>query len=216
MAEKIRGIAAQQQPKDLGWLRKRLTRTTFESLVTHPLTFALGVYPALRVLQSKDDPNRFASGYQPDETTLQGRMGRFTNYQAMLGLDQMKTVLPQLDRRISNAERLIGHLRDIVWFQSNDDDEVRSNYMLVTALMPKISEVCARLLELGVDTKHHYMRDCTGIGDHAGEFPNAARCENEVLHIPAYPEISPEKIDWIAERVRRAVTELGVQQTRPS
>lgn len=216
MAARIREIAAKQEPKDLSWLRKRLTRTTFEATVTNPLVFALGVYPALRLLQSKEDPDRFASGYRPDETTLQGRMGRFTNYQAILGLDQMKTVGPQLENRIDNAERLINGLDDIVWFQSNDDPDVRSNYMLVTALMPKIHEVSGSLLRLGVDSKHHYMRDCTGIGEHGGEFPNAARSEREVLHIPAYPEISLSRIDWIAEQVRKVVTELGVEQKRPS
>jgi dTDP-4-amino-4,6-dideoxygalactose transaminase len=166
------------------------------------------VYPALRILAKKDDAERFASGYQPDETTMEGRMGRFTPYQATLGLDQMRTVAPQLDARIANAERLMGQLDDVVRFQRSDDPEVRSNYMLVTALMPKLHEVATRLLELGVDSKHHYMRDCTNIGDSGGSFPNAARAEREVLHLPAYPELSFSQIDWIAERVRRAVTEL--------
>lgn len=215
MATRIREVAAEQEPKDLAWLRKRLLRTTFEATVTNPLAFGLGVYPALRLMQKKGEDERFASGYLPDETTLQGRMGRFTNYQAVLGLDQMKTVLPQLEKRISNAERLIKALEDVVWFQSNDDPEVRSNYMLVTALVPRLHEVSARLLQLGVDTKHHYMRDCTAIGDHGGSFPGAETAEREVLHLPAYPEISSARIDWIAERVRRVVTELGVERQRP-
>jgi hypothetical protein len=72
--------------------------------VTHPLPFSLGVYPALRLLQGKDEgDDRFASGYQPDETTMQGRMGRFTNYQATLALDQMQHVLPPA--RAANPQR---------------------------------------------------------------------------------------------------------------
>jgi dTDP-4-amino-4,6-dideoxygalactose transaminase len=210
-AARIREIAARQQPKDLSWLRSRLLRTSFEAMVTHPIPFNLGVYPALRLLQGRDSSDdRFASGYQPDETTMEGRMGRFTNYQAALGLDQMRKVLPILGRRIGNAERLMGALRDIVRFQSNDDPEVRSNYMLVTALFEKMEEVSRRLLRLGVDTKHHYMRDCTAISEHGGSFPNAARAEREVLHLPAYPELSDAKIDWIAGRVRRVVEGLTI------
>ncbi|MEJ2187985.1 MAG: aminotransferase class I/II-fold pyridoxal phosphate-dependent enzyme [Acidobacteriota bacterium] len=210
-ASRIREIAARQQPKNLSWLRSRLVRSTFEATVTHPLPFAVAVYPALRLLQGRDSSDdRFASGYQPDETTMEGRMGRFTNYQAALGLDQMRKVLPILGRRIGNAERLMGALRDIVRFQSNDDPEVRSNYMLVTALFEKMEEVSRRLLRLGVDTKHHYMRDCTAISEHGGSFPNAARAEREVLHLPAYPELSDAKIDWIAGRVRRVVEGLTV------
>jgi perosamine synthetase len=212
MAERIREIAARQEPKDLGWLGKRLLTTSFEATVTHPLPFSLGVYPALRLLQSRDEgKERFASGYHPDETTMEGRMGRFTNYQAMLGLDQMRHVLPQLEKRVHNAERLMSQLEDVVRFQKNEDPEVRSNYMLVTALFQKMEEVSHRLLRLGVDTKHHYMRDCTAIGEHGGSFPNAARAEREVLHLPAYPELDDSRIDWIAGRVRQVVNEACVR-----
>ena len=208
MAERIREVAARQEPKDLAWLGKRLLTTSFEATVTHPIPFSLGVYPALRILQGKDESgDRFASGYHPDETTMVGRMGRFTNYQAMLGLDQMRHVLPQLEKRVHNAERLMSQLEDVVRFQKNDDPEVRSNYMLVTALFQKMEEVSRRLLKLGVDTKHHYMRDCTAIGEHGGSFPLAAQAEREVLHLPAYPELSDARIDWIADRVRSVVEE---------
>jgi len=206
-AARLRRVAREQEPKDPSWLRKRLQKTTFEATVTHPLVFNLGVYPALRVLQSRDDSDRFASGYQPDETTMKGRMGLYTSYQAQLGLDQMASVAPILERRIANAERLMSQLEEVVRFQRSDDPDVRSNYMLVTALMPEMQKVSHRLLELGVDTKHHYMRDCTGIGDGGGEFPLAAQAEREVLHLPAYPELDDARIDWIAERVRRAVQE---------
>ena len=206
-AARLRRVAREQEAKDSSWLRKRLQKTTFEATVTHPLVFNLGVYPALRVLQGRDDSDRFASGYQPDETTMKGRMGLYTSYQAQLGLDQMGSVAPILDRRIANAERLMSHLAGTVRFQRSDDPDVRSNYMLVTALMPEMQKVSRRLLRLGVDTKHHYMRDCTGIGDGGGDFPLAAQAEREVLHLPAYPELSDERIDWIADRVRRAMLE---------
>lgn len=213
LAERIREVASKEPAKNLAWLRKRLVKTTFEATVTHPWVFNFGVYPALRFLQSREDSDeRFASGYQPDEITMQGRMGRYTNYQASLGLDQMQIILPQLERRVANAERLIGHLKDSVQFQSHEADDVRSNYMLVTALFPQMRAMARRLLELGVDTKHHYMRDCSALLDGGGSFPKAAQAEREILHLPAYPEISDAKIDWIAERVQRAVDEIGSNQ----
>ena len=213
LAQRIREVGRKEPAKNLGWLRKRLFKTTFESLVTNPLTFNLGVYPALRFLQSREDSDeRFASGYQPDEITMQGRMGRYTNYQASLGLDQMQIILPQLERRVANAERLMGPLKDSVKFQSHDVDDVTSNYMLVTALFPQMQAMARRLLELGVDTKHHYMRDCSALLEDGGSFPRAAQAEREILHLPAYPEISDSKIDWIAERVQQAVDEVGTDK----
>jgi len=213
-AERIREIGRREPPKNLGWLRERLTKTSFEATVTHPLVFNLAVYPALRLLAGrKKDDNRFASGYQRDEVTLAGRLGRYTNYQAELGLSQLASVRAQLDQREANARRLMDRLSDRVWFQQHDLPEVRANYMLVTALFPRMEEVSRRLLQLGVDTKHHYMRDCSRLLEGRPSFPAAAQAEEEVLHLPAYPELSAAQIDAIADRVRRVVDELGVART---
>jgi dTDP-4-amino-4,6-dideoxygalactose transaminase len=122
----------------------------------------------------------------------------------------MSTVGPELERRIANAERLMTRLDGIVHLQRNDAPEVTSNYMLVSAVVPRMEELSRRLLSLGIDTKHHYMRDCTGIGNDEGSYPMAARAEREVLHLPAYPELSDSQVDRVADRVRRAVTELGI------
>jgi len=205
-AMRIREIARGEPGKDMKWLTKRLLKTSFEATVTHPLVFNLAVYPALRLLQGRDEKkDRFASGYQRDEVTMQGRLGRFTNYQARLGLDQMRDAMPRVERRIANARRLIDQLRDRVHFQSNDRDDVISNYMLVAALVPNMPEVARRLLQVGVDTKHRYMRDCSGLLDGGERFPNAERAEREVLHLPAHPELSPSQIDRIAEKVARVI-----------
>jgi len=213
MAERLRETARAEEPKGAGWLVKRLLKTSFEATVTHPLVFNLGVYPALRLLQrGEGSDDRFASGYQPDEMTMQGRMGRYTNYQAILGLEQVRTVGPQVERRIANAERLIGRLRERVRFQTNGDLGVRSNYMLVTALFPRMQEMAGRLLRLGVDTKHLYMRDCSRLLEDVGPFPLAERAEREVLHLPAYPELSEARIDWIADRIGEAVAAAGVER----
>jgi dTDP-4-amino-4,6-dideoxygalactose transaminase len=201
-ARRIREVARKEPGKDVKWLAKRLFKTSFEATVTHPLVFNMAVYPALRLLQGRDDePDRFASGYQRDEVTMAGRLGRFTNYQARLGLDQMRDGMARVDRRAVNARRLIDRLRDRLHFQSNDRPDVVSNYMLVTALVPDMPEVARRLLRLGVDTKHRYMRDCSGLLDGEQRFPNAERAEREVLHLPAHPELSAAQIDRIADKI---------------
>jgi len=215
-AARVRKVARAQNRNGWKWLGKRLTKTTFESFVTNPLVFNLGVYPALRLMsRNEETSDRFASGYQRDETTLAGRMGTFTNYQSVLGLDQMGEVAPAVERRIANAERLMDRIGPKVRFQRAASPDIRSNYMLVTALMPRLERVAHRLLQAGVDTKHHYMRDCTSIGNAGGSFPNAIRCEREVLHLPAYPELSDRQVDWIADRVTEIVVELGVAREEP-
>lgn len=209
LAERIREVGSQEPQKDLNWLSKRLFKTTFEATVTHPLFFNLGVYQALRFApRDKEGQDRFASGYHGDEVSMAGRLGKFTNYQAKLGLKQMERIQPASVRRNENAERLIGQLEDIVEFQRPAGPDVIANYMLVTALFERMQEVSKALLRVGVDTKYHYMRDCTGMFEGSAAFENAARAQREILHLPAYPQLSTSQIDEIAAKTRQVVTSL--------
>jgi len=215
VAERIRAAGDEAEPKTMGWLAKRLARTTFESAVTSPLPFNLGVYPALRLSSGKEE-DRFASGYHGDHVTMRGRTGRYTNYQAKLGLSQMVDLDERLARRVANARRLIDPLQDRVHFQQPAGPHAIGNYMLVTALFPNRAEVGDALLRRGVDTKHHYMRDCSGIRDDGPTHPNAARAENDVLHLPAFPELSTRSVDRVVAAVRDVVEQHGAPLTEGS
>jgi len=203
LGRKIRESSRAGTQNGFKWLIKRLAKTTFESLVTNPVLFNLGVYQALRLMpRGKED--RFASGYHGDEVSMSGKMGRYTNYQARLGLRGMRTVDDVVARRRANAERLIDQLDGQIQFQKPFADHVNANYMLVTVLTDELSTLASRLLRAGVDTKHLYMRDCSGMFEGAGDFPNALRAEKEVLHIPAHPHLSLADVDVLAAKVQSA------------
>lgn len=204
LGSRIREAAREGQQNGLKWLLKRLSKTTFESLVTNPVLFNVGVYQALR-LAPRGQEDRFASGYHGDEVSMAGKMGRYTNYQARLGLRGMKTVGSVVASRKANAERLIDQLGEKLHFQQPAGPNVYSNYMLVTVLTAELKAFADRLLRNGVDTKHLYMRDCSGMFEGAGEFPNAVRAEQEVLHIPAHPHLSLDDIDTVAGKVLNAL-----------
>ena len=201
LGQRIRAAASGEQPNGVKWLGKRLAKTTFESAVTNPILFNMGVYQALRIAPRGED-DRFASGYHGDEVSMSGKMGRYTNYQAGLGLYGMQSVGDVVSRRKANAERLIENLRDVVRFQETAGPDVYANFMLVTALVPTLGPFSEKLLKVGVDTKHLYMRDCSRMFDGSELFPNAARAEREVLHIPAHPHMSIAQIDAMSEKIR--------------
>jgi dTDP-4-amino-4,6-dideoxygalactose transaminase len=201
LGENLRTAAKKGTPNGMKWLLKRLSKTTFESLVTNPMLFNLGVYQALRLVP-RGEEDRFASGYHGDEVSMSGKMGRYTNYQARLGLRGMKTVGDTVARRRKNAEQLIDQLDERVRFQKPAGDNVDSNYMLVTVMTAELHALAARLLRAGIDTKHLYMRDCSGMFEGAGEFPNAVAAEKEVLHIPAHPHLSAGDIDVLAAKIQ--------------
>jgi len=211
LGERVRKAGSSEPVKGIGWLLKRLLKTSFEATVTNPLVFNLGVYQALRwAPRGPADEDRFASGYHGDEVSMAGKMGRYTNYQARLGLEQMRHAAARDARRTANAERLINRLRDRLHFQQPAGADASANYMLVTVLVPRLQEVADQLLRSGIDTKHHYMRDCSGMFETGGTFPNAARAEREVLHLPAHPELSAANIDKAAARIAAVVDVLGV------
>jgi dTDP-4-amino-4,6-dideoxygalactose transaminase len=201
LGQRIRESSRAGTRNGMKWLIKRLSKTTFESLVTNPVLFNLGVYQALR-LMPRGEEDRFASGYHGDEVSMSGKMGRYTNYQARLGLRGMQTVGDVVARRRANAERLIDQLNERIQFQKPFADNVDANYMLVTVLTDELSALAGRLLRAGIDTKHLYMRDCSGMFEGAGEFPNAVRAEKEVLHIPAHPHLSLDDVDVLAAKVQ--------------
>jgi dTDP-4-amino-4,6-dideoxygalactose transaminase len=159
------------------------------------------------------DEDRFASGYQGDEVSLAGKMGRYTNYQARLGLRQLKTIEQRNLRRTINAERLISQLDGKIPLQKplSTEQGSYSNFMLATVLASSLKKLAAALLKRGVDSKHLYMRDCSRMFEGEADFPNAARAEREVLHLPAYPEMSDSQIDRVASAVDEAMAEISVQ-----
>lgn len=213
VGKRLRNHAAVEPRNGFKWLARRLSKTTFEAAVTNRLLFNLGVYQALRVASSGDtDEDRFASGYQGDEVSLKGKMGRYTNYQARLGLRQLRTIEARNQRRTTNAERLVRHLDGKIPLQKPMQAGAGdyANFMLVTVLASRLSELAAALLKKGIDSKHLYMRDCSRMFDGERPFPNAARAEKEVLHIPAYPEMSDADVDRVANAVTEAIKEVGL------
>ena len=211
LAERAREIAKAEPRKRVRWLTRRLLRTSFEAAVTSPMLFNAAVYPALRFAPRKTgEEDRFASGYAGDEVSMRGKMGRYTNYQAELGLRQTgELTATRVSRGVANAERLMGRLRGRVDFQEPAGDDVEANYMLVTARVPRLAEVSNHLLKQGIDTKHHYMRDCSQMFETGQSFPNAARAEREVLHLPAYPDLSPDQIDRMADKIEAVLASVN-------
>lgn len=208
LAGRIRELARAQEPKDARWLAGRVLRTAFEAAVTHPWVFQAAVYPALRIAARRgDDDERFSSGYRPDEITLQGKMGRYTSYQARLGASQLARVASRIPQRRALARRLIDRLRDRLPFQEPAEPDAEANYMLVTALFPDAKDAARRLLERGVDTKREYMRDCGRLFGSEVAFPNAARAERQVLHLPAHPGLGEAQVDRVAAAVEVLLAE---------
>lgn len=203
LLKRIRDRAAQEKPPGLKWLWRRLTRTTFEAVATSPMIFNLLVYPALRIAGAKD--SALASGYDADGLTIQGKMGRYTNYQATLGCDEILRATAQTAQRRRNAQRLKERIEDLIPCQSTASAAAESDFMLFTVRATDGQRLVRGLLQQGVDAKYHYMRDCTGLAEDNEPCPCAALADQQVVHLPAHAELTDQQIDIVAAAVRKTL-----------
>jgi dTDP-4-amino-4,6-dideoxygalactose transaminase len=207
LAETVRARLSAQPRNGSRWLAQRLVQTSLEAVATRRVPFELLGRPLLQVAQRLQH-TEFASGYKPDEYSFQGRRGQYTNLQAELGCDEFERALGTLERRRANAARLHDELGSTIHFQQPADVDTSADYLLCTALVPDLTRAVRRLLDLGVDTKHHYMSDCARLFAE-GRHPCAAQAEREVLHVPAYPELAPAEIERVVGALASVAGELG-------
>jgi perosamine synthetase len=209
LAERLRARLALQPRNGGRWLLGRLLRTALEATATQPLVFGLLGAPLLRLAQRTGGMREsFSSGCGPDEINFEGREGQYTNLQAELGLAELERGLGSLERRRSNVARLHERLGARLPVQRCVDASAIADYLLCTVRLPDLEHASRRLLALGVDTKHHYMRDCARLFDPAHHCPRAARAEREVLHVPAYPELDDDALERVAGALLCVAQEL--------
>lgn len=206
LATRIRAFRDEESQGAESLLVKRLLKSSFEAVVTYPPLFTFFVSPVLRLASvMKGSKDVMGTGYVGSDITLKGRMGRYSNYQAHLGLEQLNDLVRINGERTQNAMMLMEALEGHAMCHRPLSPEDRPNYLLFSVLVPQMEEVALRLLKMGVDTKRYYMRNCGDIYGADDNFPNAARAEREVLHLPSYPGLSKADIEEIADKVKDVV-----------
>ena len=187
---------------------KRLLKNCFEGIVTQPAIFTIFIYPLLRMAAKvKNTKDVIGSTYVGSDITMSGRMGMFTNYQAHIGLQQLKSITQINEKRVHNANILIKALKAHVLCHEPVSVNHHPNYLLFTMLVRDMEKTAIDLLKLGIDTKRHYMSNCSAIYDTGENFPNAVRADNEAIHLPAYPELNQRDIERIASIVKLTLKE---------
>ena len=126
-------------------------------------------------------------------TAIQAAAGQAAIFLAQQGADVTITI-----RGESLESSMSAYLIDRIEAAPNIRLETRTE---VTALHgdDRLTEITVTYRDTGAETR----RDCCGLFDTDDQFPNAARAEREVLHIPAYPELSDGQVDEIARKVKQ-------------
>lgn len=206
LAERLKELQNQADKNSFTHLLKRLLKSSFEALVTQPILFTLFIYPALRIVDYVNQSDDVISKkYIGKDITLKGRTFAYSNYQAWLGLQQLSLLESITQRRVDNANQLLQKLVPVINCQNAIDTKHQPNWLLFSILVKNKEKMASHLLKHGVDSKRNYMRDCSQLFSKEGEqiniYPNAARLDNELLHLPCYPELSRSDISAIALKV---------------
>jgi dTDP-4-amino-4,6-dideoxygalactose transaminase len=84
-------------------------------------------------------------------------------------------------------------------------------YHLYVVRVPNRAHVAATLADAGIDCGIHYptalpfLPAYAYLGHRPEDFPRAGRLQDEILSLPIYPEITPEQIDHVCDRLTAAV-----------
>ncbi|MBF0370592.1 MAG: DegT/DnrJ/EryC1/StrS family aminotransferase [Magnetococcales bacterium] len=212
LAEKLRHARDQGSLPKTSKILKRLAKSTFEALVTLPPLFSLGVYPALRLLSMvKKSEDVLGSAYVGSDINMKGRSDQFTNYQARLALPQLEGITALNAERTRTAQSLSQALSGALPIHAPVAPHHTPNWLLFSALVPNLGEMSHKLLAQGIDTKRHYMRDCTAIFTTDDHCPTSQRADRELIHLPSYPGLSEDNLQRIAATLKGILQEGSPQ-----
>lgn len=208
VASRIRANRSELNKAATSKIFKRLLKNNFEAIVTHPTIFSIFIYPMLKMaVRWKNTIDVIGSAYVGADITMSGRMEMFTNYQARLGLQQLNNITQINEKRTHNAQSLVKALQTHILCHKPVSLNHHPNYLLFTILIRDMAKTAVDLLKVGIDTKRHYMSNCSAIYDTGENFPNAVRADHEAIHLPSYPELSQSEIEKIASCVNIALKE---------
>jgi dTDP-4-amino-4,6-dideoxygalactose transaminase len=143
------------------------------------------------------------------EHVIVGFCNRMDTMQAAV----LRVKLPHLARwtegRRQVAARYEEALRDVPGIVTPCEPEwAYSVYHLYVVRVDDRTGLQAALADAGIATQIHYPKPVhlqpayAHLGYMPGDFPHAERAASEVVSLPIYPELSPEQIDYIVDRVR--------------
>lgn len=142
---------------------------------------------------------------------IEGRNSRLDALQAAI----LNVKLPYLEKwteaRIKNAALYDKYLENVNVIRPKVKSDVRHVYHLYVIKTDKREELQTYLKESGIETSVHYpttlpLLPCySSLGFQPSDFPIAFGNQNKILSLPMYAELSEEKIERIAQKIKDVV-----------
>jgi len=215
-AGKLRRMVNSSQFPDDFSIHKKVLSSLPSWLLTRPGIFPWTLYVGARVLSDLGSDAMDRSVEEPVEETTKfslRSLGRMSNLQAAVGLDQLEK-LPERNATLSaNGRRLAEKLQDVATVKAPLPVEDESHiYLYFRILVPEAPLFRKLLLKRGVDTQRDDMRNCAGLDAFkrfAVKCPIAESLPETSIELPNNPFMTLADCDYIAEAVRMVAEEIS-------
>lgn len=130
---------------------------------------------------------------------------RLTNLQAAVLCAQLERSDEILEQKERVAQRYQENLKDFTW-QKVLPNHKHSHWLVTIKLPCNYKSVANCLKQNNIDSrKVFYPITDMPIFKNNNKFPNASQLSQQGLSLPSYPELSNDKIDFICEKLKKAI-----------
>ena len=183
-------------------------------IATSPFVFSAMVYPVLAII-TKVKRGMIDEAFNEDLSELTQSeppayyQVKFTNLQAAMGIEQLKTLDYNNEKRRKNGEFLNTLLKDHkeIAIPSVLPD-VKSIYLNYVIKVKDREKVMDELFRKGIDVTKGFLIDCSShqlFKNYPTESPHAQFLSQQGLYLPIYPSLKNKDIYYIAETLKEVV-----------
>lgn len=181
-------------------LFKKLIKGEIASFFTKPILFYTLVYPSLRI--SRRDLVYRIFDENPKRAFTPEHLTAFSEFQAKLGLSQLKYIESKIRKRRKNAKIYDENLDNI----KKQEKVLGSNpsYLNYSVIIKKREKVRRLLLAKGIDTQATWMKDCSSLF-YNKPLPISKFLEESVLYLPIHENLNEDDIRRISQTLNEIV-----------
>ena len=212
IASRVADLASTHPRVGAGRALYLAAHSTGLTMVTRPLPFSLGLFPALRFLETIGlDPVHKIMGEPPMPLTDIPRAPCPSPSMAAVGLVQLGRYEALNRARTRNGWYLRKLLRKVGGFTLCPMRE-GSIFLSFPLYHHRRQELALELQQRGVDIDLGFMSDCSALemftgteGQQDAPCPHTRRAAEQILHLPIYPQLTKANLDRVAEALEEAV-----------
>lgn len=176
-------------------LIKKLILTNLLSFLTNPVIFNILLYPVLIIfnLFGKDIIYSFFEDIGMTRIN-QKNLVKFSNFQALLGLKQLKNLNTCLKKQRYNVGIFFKNINYKKFKFQKSIPNSKSSYLHFTLLSNNRFKLIRNLLWRGIDTQASWMRSCST----KDECPTSDMISEQAIYIPIYSTLTEKDIKHVA------------------